>query len=252
MRASELGLSAKEVVDNVITALTSNGMIAPSYWVDPKTGNDYLLTVQYPENYREEPGRSRLRAAARAARSSKPTRLDSVSHISPHRRARPRWTITSSGASMDVYVAPTGEDLSQVLCRRAEDRATQTKLPENVRVNVRGSVQAMRASFQQLRPGADSLDAAGLSDPGGAVRVLPGSVPDPAGGADRADRRAADPVCHRHHAERHVADGRGDDGGHRGVQQHSDRGIHQRGCARKGGRCARRCRWPAGCGCVRC
>ena len=43
------GLSAKEVVSNVITALTSNQMIAPSYWVDPKSGFDYMLTVQYPE-----------------------------------------------------------------------------------------------------------------------------------------------------------------------------------------------------------
>ena len=34
---------------NVITALTSNQMIAPSFWIDPKTGNDYMLTVQYPE-----------------------------------------------------------------------------------------------------------------------------------------------------------------------------------------------------------
>ena len=50
IRASELGLSQREVVDNIITALTSNAMIAPSYWVDPKTGNDYFLTVQYPEN----------------------------------------------------------------------------------------------------------------------------------------------------------------------------------------------------------
>ncbi|HLY97856.1 MAG TPA: efflux RND transporter permease subunit, partial [Candidatus Angelobacter sp.] len=48
-RASRLGLSQKEVVDNLITALTSNQMIAPSFWVDPKSGNDYLLTVQYPE-----------------------------------------------------------------------------------------------------------------------------------------------------------------------------------------------------------
>ena len=23
-------------------------MIAPSYWIDPKTGNNYMLTVQYP------------------------------------------------------------------------------------------------------------------------------------------------------------------------------------------------------------
>ena len=44
------GLNEKEVVGNVITALTSDEMIAPSYWVDPKTGNDYFLTVQYPEN----------------------------------------------------------------------------------------------------------------------------------------------------------------------------------------------------------
>jgi len=48
-RASELGLSPKEVIDNLITALTSDVMIAPSYWVDPKTGNNYFVSVQYPE-----------------------------------------------------------------------------------------------------------------------------------------------------------------------------------------------------------
>ena len=49
-QAGEMGLDQREVVDNVITALTSNQMIAPSFWIDPKTGNDYMLTVQYPEN----------------------------------------------------------------------------------------------------------------------------------------------------------------------------------------------------------
>ena len=48
-RAGQIGLSQREVISNVITALTSNQMIAPSYWVDPKSGNDYMLTVQYPE-----------------------------------------------------------------------------------------------------------------------------------------------------------------------------------------------------------
>src|SRR5262249_443402 len=47
-RAATLGLDQREVVSNVITALTSNQMIAPSYWVDPKSGNDYMLTVHYP------------------------------------------------------------------------------------------------------------------------------------------------------------------------------------------------------------
>ncbi len=49
-RAAELGLTPKEVIDNLITALTSDVMIAPSYWVDPKNGNNYFVTVQYPEN----------------------------------------------------------------------------------------------------------------------------------------------------------------------------------------------------------
>ena len=45
--AARLGLTATDVVNNVVTALTSNGMIAPSYWVDPHSGNNYFLTVQY-------------------------------------------------------------------------------------------------------------------------------------------------------------------------------------------------------------
>jgi HAE1 family hydrophobic/amphiphilic exporter-1 len=50
VHAAELGLNTKEVVNNVITALNSNTMIAPNYWVEYETGNDYYLTVQYYEN----------------------------------------------------------------------------------------------------------------------------------------------------------------------------------------------------------
>ncbi len=48
-RASQLGLTEKEVVSNIITALTSNQMIAPSIWIDPRSGNNYFLTVMYKE-----------------------------------------------------------------------------------------------------------------------------------------------------------------------------------------------------------
>ena len=50
-RASLIGLSAKDVVDNVITAMTSDGMVAPSYWIDPKSGNNYMVTVQYANRW---------------------------------------------------------------------------------------------------------------------------------------------------------------------------------------------------------
>jgi multidrug efflux pump subunit AcrB len=50
-KASLIGLSAKEVVDDVITAMTSDGMIAPSYWIDPVSGNNYMVTVQYANRF---------------------------------------------------------------------------------------------------------------------------------------------------------------------------------------------------------
>jgi multidrug efflux pump subunit AcrB len=50
-RASLIGLSARDVVDDVITALTSDGMVAPSYWIDPHTGNNYMVTVQYANRW---------------------------------------------------------------------------------------------------------------------------------------------------------------------------------------------------------
>ncbi len=56
VRASELGLNQKEIVSNVITALSSNQMIAPSFWIDPKSGLDYMLTVQYRRKADSQPG----------------------------------------------------------------------------------------------------------------------------------------------------------------------------------------------------
>jgi hydrophobic/amphiphilic exporter-1 (mainly G- bacteria), HAE1 family len=144
VRAGELGLSEKEVVGNVITALTSNAMIAPSYWVDPKSGNDYLLTVQYPEDYIRS--LADLRAVPlRGTNSGVPTRLDTVSSIR-HIESPTEVDHYQLRREMDVYVSPAGEDLSGVL-HGVERIIKGLKLPEGVRVTVRGSAQAMRTSF---------------------------------------------------------------------------------------------------------
>jgi hydrophobic/amphiphilic exporter-1 (mainly G- bacteria), HAE1 family len=146
-RASELGISAKEVVDSLITALTSNGMIAPTYWIDPKTGNNYLLTVQYPEGYVKnlaDLGSMPLRAA----HLKQPTRLDSVVHISrvPSPTEVDHYQIRRT---IDVYVAPAGEDLGRIYSAVSKI-VDQTVLPANTTVQIRGSVQAMRASFKSF------------------------------------------------------------------------------------------------------
>ena len=146
-RAAELGLSSKEVLQNVITALTSGAMIAPSYFVDPQSGNDYILTVQYPEN--AIAGLGDLQAIPlRAAGQKRGTRLDSVSKISAT-RAPTEVNHYQLRRVINVFVAPAGEDLGRA-ARAVRRIIADTPLPEGVRIYVRGMVQGMEASFRSF------------------------------------------------------------------------------------------------------
>jgi HAE1 family hydrophobic/amphiphilic exporter-1 len=147
IRASELGLTQKEVVGNIITALTSNAMIAPSFWIDPNTGNDYMLTVQYPE--RQIRSLDDLRAIpVRGEHLPFSTRLDSLSSI---RRTNSPTEVDHYGLRrvIDVYVRPLGEDLGRIAAA-IDDLSARTKLPDGVTVTLRGIVQGMRESFHDF------------------------------------------------------------------------------------------------------
>jgi multidrug efflux pump subunit AcrB len=149
-RAADLGLNQREVVDNVITALTSNQMIAPSYWVDPKNGNDYMLTVQYPEN--RISNLLDLRSIPlHAERAKEPTLLDAVTSVTP----------TSSPTEIDhyqirrvidIYVNPAGEDLG-ALDAGITRIVKNLRLPAGVKLDVRGMVEGMNASFRSFALG---------------------------------------------------------------------------------------------------
>ena len=145
--AGRLGPGSSEIVDNVITALTSNGMIAPSFYVDPKNGNNYLLTVQFPSadiksltEFAQIPLRARNGTVA--------TNLDTVTSI------RPIQTPTEVDhyqieRVIDVYVSPSGEDLGG-LAKRVDGVIAGTTIPEDLRVTLRGSVEGMHRSFSSF------------------------------------------------------------------------------------------------------
>ncbi len=150
VHAGELGLSQKDVVDNVITALNSNIMIAPNYWVDRKTGNDYFLSVQYAEH-----GKGTIHnlidlkeIPLRSPNLKQPTTLDSVVKLvnlqSPteidHYQIQP---------VADVYVTPQGEDLAK-LTAGIQNTIADAKLPTSIRVNLRGMVNGMNDSFKSF------------------------------------------------------------------------------------------------------
>jgi len=143
-RAATLGLDQREVVNNVITALTSNQMIAPSYWVDPKSGNDYMLTVQYPEG-RIGSLRDLRALPLHASRQKDPTLLDAVTKITPM-KSPTEIDHYQIQRVIDIYVNPKGEDLG-TLARGIDRIIASGRRPAGVRVAVRGMVQGMQASF---------------------------------------------------------------------------------------------------------
>jgi multidrug efflux pump subunit AcrB len=47
--AARLQLTQTDVIRNVITALMSSAQLAPNFWIDPNSGNPYVIGVQYEE-----------------------------------------------------------------------------------------------------------------------------------------------------------------------------------------------------------
>ena len=179
VHAAELGLNQREIVDNVITALNSNYMIAPNYWVDRKSGNDYYLTVQYFESGRgaiqslgdltQIPLRSPAlpRPGAGATPGWKPLRgpIRSLADLprAPFRRTTPLDNVVSLDfvqtpteinhyqiqRVVDVFVTPSGEDLGGI-ARSIERTVAEARLPPNIRVSLRGMVEGMNQSFRSF------------------------------------------------------------------------------------------------------
>ncbi len=149
-RAGELGLSEKEVVTNVITALTSNQMVAPNVWIDPNNGNNYYLTVQYPE--KQIQNLVDLRSIPlHASGNPHPTRLDMVSKLTPF-EAPTEVDHYQIRRTLDIYVRPEGEDLGGI-ADRISAIVNRTKFPTGVDVTLRGMVEGMRASFRSFAIG---------------------------------------------------------------------------------------------------
>ena len=180
VHAGEMGLTQKDVVDNVITALNSNYMIAPNYWVDRKSGNDYYLTVQYFEKGQPSihnmidlgqiPLRDPGSGDAACGVGGDPALRETQRSWDCSEQGRPTTVLNNVvkveqiqtptevdhyqiQRAIEVYVTPKGEDLGDVtnairnILSKAQEKA---EIPSNVRVNLRGMVEGMEASFKSF------------------------------------------------------------------------------------------------------
>jgi multidrug efflux pump subunit AcrB len=150
LHAAKLGLTEREVLTNVITSLTSNQMIAPNLWIDPRNGNNYFLTVQYPEA--QIRSIQDLRSIPLHADGiNAPTRLDMIANID-RIQAPTEVDHYQIRRKLDLYIRPATEDLGAA-ANYVRNVIAHEKVPTAVNVTVHGSAEAMNASFRSFALG---------------------------------------------------------------------------------------------------
>ncbi|MHB8383489.1 MAG: efflux RND transporter permease subunit [Candidatus Binataceae bacterium] len=151
MRAGRLGLTEKDVVTNVITALTSNQMIAPSIWIDRATGNDYFLTAQYREeaiNSTDTLNNIPVHHIADGGGHEQSIPLRNVATLVPEKYPSEADHYNIQRV-VDVLVQPATSDLGGTE-NSIETRLKRLKLPPEVQITYRGAVAAMQRSFSSF------------------------------------------------------------------------------------------------------
>lgn len=147
-----VGLSQRDVADNLLVSLSSSFQTAPTFWLNPQSGISYNVAVQTPQ-YRVDSVRALLDTPIRTPASPDPQilgNLASFHHVNQpavisHYNVQPL---------VDVFASVQGRDLGGVArdVRAVTDRV-QKQLPRGSHLTITGQVSTMSQSFIGLGAG---------------------------------------------------------------------------------------------------
>ncbi|WP_158913143.1 efflux RND transporter permease subunit [Caulobacter sp. S45] len=151
-RAQELGLSQRDVANDLLYSLSGSFQTQPAFWLDTKTGVDYPLVAQTPQDQLGTLDTLR-NLPLTASGVNKPQILGGISTIT--RGVGPSVVSHYNVApTIDIYAAVQGRDLGAVSRDLQKIVAqAQHKLPKGSQMTVRGQVQTMNTSFAALFAG---------------------------------------------------------------------------------------------------
>jgi CzcA family heavy metal efflux pump len=147
--AARFGVSERDVANDLLVSLSSSGQVAPSYWLDPKRGVQYLVAVQTPQYAVDS--LDALRATPISTPGDAGTQL--LSNLAHIVRATGAANVTHFNASRtyDVQANVAGTDLASVASAVARIVEQQKpKLSRGTTVNVKGQIESMNSSFRGL------------------------------------------------------------------------------------------------------
>jgi multidrug efflux pump subunit AcrB len=167
LRAAQVGLSQRDVANNLLTSLSSSSLVNPNFWLSPQNNVNYIVAVQTPlprmqsandllttpmtsgvQPLRQTPTRTLTDSAA----NSSSLYLGSFAQLTPSKTLGSVNHATIQRV-INVQAAAEGRDLGSVANEIQRAIKELKNLPPNMKITIRGQIESMRTSFGSLGVG---------------------------------------------------------------------------------------------------
>ena len=158
-RAAQIGVSERDVANNLLVSLSSSSLVAPSFWINPRNNVNYPVVVQTPlrkvdsiPSLLSMPlGRTVLTASARPGDEAPA----GASYLGAVARLRPDSDVSMINhvavqRVVDVQASAAGRDLGGVAVAIQKAIDSLGQLPRATRIHIRGQSESMFAAFGKL------------------------------------------------------------------------------------------------------
>ena len=158
-RAAEVGLSQRDVANNMLTGLSSSAGVSPSFWLSPVNGVNYFVAVQMPLPQVSTVGQLMNMPMAGAGAPANPLstapgaptlRLSDIANVAPYTDMESINHYTVQRV-IDVDANVDGRDLGGVAAdiQKAIDKI-KPSLPATTQITIRGQNEVMNTAFRDL------------------------------------------------------------------------------------------------------
>jgi CzcA family heavy metal efflux pump len=149
VRAQQVGLTQRDVAQNLLVSLSSSFQTSPTFWVNPNNGVSYNLAVMSPQ-YRVDSLQALMNTPISGTNTTAPQVLANLATVTPlttpavvsHYNVAPAVDVFASVDGRDL--GGVSDDASQIL------KPFQKQLPRGTQMHIRGQVETMASSYSGL------------------------------------------------------------------------------------------------------
>ncbi len=149
IRATQVGLTQRDVANSLLVSLSGSAQVSPNFWVNPDNKVSYPLVAQTPQ-YRIDTLSDLENIPINGAAAGAPQLLGGLATITQG-RAEGVVSHYDVQPTMDLYATVQGRDLGAVASDiSAILKQTANQVPAGSTVVIRGQVQTMNDSYEGL------------------------------------------------------------------------------------------------------